>query len=119
MEIVLKIEEVKPGEKGGGEEDMVEDVKGEALNAHGQDTVALGEGVHESVAVVEAESEGQKTMAFVEGVIESEAVAKAERQTTVALAEGVLVESGAVVEAGDGALVGVAPRVGAMVDAER
>ena len=87
MEIVLKIEEVKPGEKGGGEEGMVEDVKGEALNAHGQDTVALGEGVLESV--VEAESEGQKTGAFVEGVIESEAVA--ERQKTVALVEGVLV----------------------------
>ena len=140
MEIVLKIEEVKPGEKGGGEEGMVEDVKGEALNAHGQDTVALGEGVHESVAVVEAESEGQKTGAFVEGVIESEAVAKAERQktvglvegvlvsevvveaerqTTVALVEGVLVESGAVVEAGDGALVGVAPRAGAIVETGR
>ena len=140
MEIVLKIEEVKPGEKGGGEEGMVEDVKGEALNAHGQDTVALGEGVLESVAVVEAESEGQKTVAFVEGVIESEAVAKAERQktvalvegvlvsevvveaerqTAVALVEGVLVESGAVVEAGDGALVGVAPRAGAIVETER
>ena len=43
----------------------------------------------------------------------------AERKTTVALVEGVLVESGAVVEAGDGALVGVAPRAGAVVDAER
>ena len=81
MEIVLKIEEVKPGEKGGGEEGMVEDVKGEALNAHGQDTVALGEGVLESVAVVEAESEGQKTVAFVEGVLVSEVVVEAERQT--------------------------------------
>ena len=80
MESVPKIEEVKPGEKGGGEEDMVEDVKGEALNAHRQDTVALGESVLESVAVVEAESEGQKTVALVEGVLESEAVVEAVRQ---------------------------------------
>ena len=54
-----------------------------------------------------------------EGVLVSEVVVEAERQTAVALLEGVLVESGAVVEAGDDALVGVVPRAGAMVEAER
>ena len=49
----------------------------------------------------------------------AEAMVEAERRTAVALVEGVLVESGAVVEAGDGALVGVALRAGAIVEAER
>ena len=55
MEIVgnlhEKLEEVKPGEKGGGEDDMEEAFKGEAVNAvvdlvepHGRGAVALGEG---------------------------------------------------------------------------
>ena len=106
MEIVgilhEKLEEVKPGEKGGGEDDMEEAFKGEAVNAgfdlveaHGRETVALGEvGLESETESILAER--QRTVTLGEGVLESGAVVEAERQKRVALGEGVL-ESGALV----------------------
>ena len=98
-----KIEEVKPGEKGGGEEDMEEVVKGE--------TKALVEVVLESDAGVEAE--GQTTGALVEGVLESgEGEAWDEDAGDLGAAQG----AGEAVEEDAGALVGVVPGAGEAVE---
>ena len=56
-----KIDEVQPGEEGGGEKNTEEDGKGE--------TVAMVVGVFESGA--EVKTEEQTTGALVEGVLES------------------------------------------------
>ena len=94
-----KIEEVQPGEEGGGEENREEDGKGE--------TVAMVVGVFESGA--EVKTEEQTTEALREGMPESDAVVENEEQTRKALVEGMPESGSEAVEEEADALVGVAP----------
>ena len=111
-----KIEEVKPGEKGGGERDLEEVSKGEVdlrvpeseavVETGRQMTEALEEGLLESEAVLAAGGS-----ALVEVVPGAAVVVETGRQMTEALEEGLL-KSEAVGVDGGGALVGVVPGAG-------
>ena len=106
-----KIEEVKPGEKGGGEENM-EDVALVRVASGAGETVDLDTGALLGVAPGAGEAVEEDAGALVEGVPQSGAGVEAERQKIVALLEGVL-ES---VEEDAGALVRVVPGAGEAVE---